>query len=82
MSLCPRDRYLEYQLTTLTRPYEVAVVTYALMIANSVERNVAYNMLDSMKRKVGTYSVIHCRPLYIIVARTNAQLVFPKRHTV
>ena len=49
-------RYLEYQLATLSRPYEVAVTTYALMIANSVERNVAFNKLDQMKRKVGTYS--------------------------
>ncbi|XP_043245415.1 CD109 antigen-like [Amphibalanus amphitrite] len=44
--------YLEYQLRTLSRPYEVAVTTYALMVANSVERNVAFNMLDRLKRKV------------------------------
>ncbi|XP_037084851.1 CD109 antigen-like [Pollicipes pollicipes] len=45
-------RYLEQQLPSLSRPYEVAVVAYALSLANSGERDVAYNLLDRMKRKV------------------------------
>ncbi|XP_022256776.1 CD109 antigen-like [Limulus polyphemus] len=44
--------YLERQLPQLTSPYDVAIVTYALMVAGSVEAEVGFNMLDKMKREM------------------------------
>ncbi|KAK3858623.1 hypothetical protein Pcinc_035182 [Petrolisthes cinctipes] len=44
-------RYLERELVYIRDPYEMAVVSYALSVANSVEKEVAYNTLDLMKRQ-------------------------------
>ncbi|GIY50057.1 hypothetical protein CEXT_365951 [Caerostris extrusa] len=44
-------RYLEIRLPQLRDPYQVALVTYALLEARSVEAEVGFYRLDSMKKK-------------------------------
>ncbi|GIY90987.1 hypothetical protein CDAR_123091 [Caerostris darwini] len=44
-------RYLERRLPQLRDPYQVALVTYALLEAGSVEAEVGFNRLDSMKKE-------------------------------
>ncbi|XP_042213472.1 CD109 antigen-like [Homarus americanus] len=44
-------RYLEREHKAIRDPYEVAIVAYALSVANSVEKEAAYNTLDSLKRE-------------------------------
>lgn len=46
-------RYLEHVLSTLTDPYDLAVVTWALFKSNSIENDYAFNALDQMKRVAG-----------------------------
>ncbi|XP_035214873.1 CD109 antigen-like isoform X2 [Stegodyphus dumicola] len=44
-------RYLERKLRHLEDPYQVAIVTFALLEAGSVEAEVGFNKLDSLKRE-------------------------------
>ncbi|KAK8389963.1 hypothetical protein O3P69_012881 [Scylla paramamosain] len=44
-------RYLEKELVYIVDPYELAIVAYALSLANSVEKETAYGKLDGKKRK-------------------------------
>ncbi|XP_050698378.1 CD109 antigen-like isoform X1 [Eriocheir sinensis] len=44
-------RYLERELAYVTDPYDLAIVAYALSLANSVDKETAYGMLDRKKRK-------------------------------
>ncbi|KAB7495813.1 Antigen, partial [Armadillidium nasatum] len=46
-------KYLEHVLSTLTDPYDLAVVTWALFKSNSIENDYAFNALDQMKRVAG-----------------------------
>ncbi|XP_069938701.1 CD109 antigen [Cherax quadricarinatus] len=44
-------RYLSRELKSLYDPYEVAIVAYALSVANSVDKEAAFNALDRLKRE-------------------------------
>uniref|UniRef100_T1IN02 CD109 antigen n=1 Tax=Strigamia maritima TaxID=126957 RepID=T1IN02_STRMM len=44
-------QYLERVLTSLEDPYEVAITTYALTRASSVDAELGFNILDGMKRE-------------------------------
>ncbi|XP_015919307.1 CD109 antigen [Parasteatoda tepidariorum] len=44
-------RYLERRLPQLDDPYQVAIVTYALLEAGSVESEIGFNKLDRLKRE-------------------------------
>lgn len=41
-------RYLERQFSSLIDPYEVAIVTYALTLCDSGEKDLAFRVLSSM----------------------------------
>ncbi len=45
--------YLERVMSHLTDPSEIAIVTYALSIANSPTKEAAFYLLDSIKREGG-----------------------------
>ncbi|XP_076046263.1 CD109 antigen-like [Oratosquilla oratoria] len=44
-------QFLERMLDSISDPYEVALVTYALTLGKSTEKEVAYNYLDRIKRE-------------------------------
>lgn len=46
-------KYLERKLPRITDPYQVAIVTHALLEAGSIEAEVGFNKLDHMKREKG-----------------------------
>ena len=52
-------RYLERVLSGLKDPYEVAIVTHALTLANSAAKETAFGQLHKLKRETGTFTVIH-----------------------
>ena len=45
--------YLERVMSHLTDPSEIAIVTYALSMANSPTKEAAFYLLDSIKREGG-----------------------------
>ena len=45
--------YLERVLSYLSDPYEMALVTYALTLANSAAKETAFGKLNSLKRENG-----------------------------
>jgi hypothetical protein len=47
--------YLERAVSRLTDPYEVAIVTYALTLANSPAKESAFNGLHKIKRESGKF---------------------------
>lgn len=48
-------KYLERRLPRIIDPYQVAIVTHALLEAGSIEAEVGFNKLDHMKREKGKY---------------------------
>lgn len=44
-------RYLERKLAAVTDPYQVAIVTHALLEAGSIEAELGFNKLDFLKRE-------------------------------
>ncbi|XP_013794547.1 CD109 antigen-like [Limulus polyphemus] len=72
--------YLERQLPQLDSPYDVAIVTYALMVAGSVEAEVGFNMLDKMKRE--TEGLVYWSPEPIpppeIVYQNQRPFIMPR----
>ncbi|GAB6026185.1 hypothetical protein CHUAL_012396 [Chamberlinius hualienensis] len=48
-------KYLEKRVSAITDPYEMAIVTYALTLAGSVEGELAFLRLDRMKREQEGY---------------------------
>lgn len=48
--------YLERKLPGVTDPYQVAIVTHALLEAGSIEAEVGFNKLDLLKREKGKYT--------------------------
>lgn len=49
-------RYLEKKLPAITDPYQVAIVTHALLEAGSIEAEVGFNKLEQLKREKGKYA--------------------------
>ena len=50
--------YLERVMSHLTDPSEIAIVTYALSIANSPTKEAAFYLLHSMKREGGKFELL------------------------
>ncbi len=48
--------YLERVVAHLTDPYEMAIVTHALTLANSQAKEAAFNRLHSLRTENGTVS--------------------------
>lgn len=45
--------YLEQKLSSITDPYEMAIVAYALTLCGSVDSEMAFLELDKMKKELG-----------------------------
>ena len=45
--------YLERAVSRLSDPYEMAIVTYALTLANSPAKEFAFNRMHKMRRESG-----------------------------
>jgi len=46
-------RYLERSLAEITNPYHIAITAYALTLADSTEKELAFNLLNSAKTEAG-----------------------------
>jgi hypothetical protein len=51
--------YLERAISHLTDPSEIAIVTYALSIANSPTKEAAFYLLHSIKREGGKFEFLN-----------------------
>ena len=51
-------RYLEKNIFEIRDPFEVAIVTYLLTLADSPEKDTAFSRLHSLRTEDGRYVVV------------------------